>query len=857
MQRRSNPNIVPAGRVDNAMSMPPSERPLAKGKFVFVGDCKVYVKAVTYGTFQPDGQGEEFYDRRKIEDDFMAMAAVGINAIRTYTVPPRWMLDLARNHGLLVMVGLPWEQHITFLDDARRMRSIEQRIRAGVRQCAGHPAVLCYAVGNEIPAAIVRWAAPRRTEAFIRRLFLAAKKEDPKGLVTYVNYPSTEYLQLPFLDLFCYNVYLEKKVPFEAYTARLQNIAGDRPLLLAELGLDSRRNGETRQTEALDWQIRSAFAGGCAGVFIFSWTDEWHRAGQEIKDWDFGLTRRDRSPKPALGAVNKAFGEAPLLNLGEWPRVSVVVCTFNGERTLQGTCQALHALEYPNYEVIVVDDGSLDQSPYIAEAHGYRTIRTGNRGLSSARNTGWKAAKGEIVAYLDDDAFPDQHWLNYLVHSFNTTKHAAVGGPNIAPPDSRLIAGCVARSPGGPLHVLLDDRQAEHIPGCNMAFRRSCLEELGGFDPTFRIAGDDVDICWRILARGWSIGFHPTAMVWHQRRGSIRDYWRQQKGYGRAEGMLERKWPGRYNAAGHVTWRGRVYDKGISGHFLQRRQIYLGFWGSAPFQRLYQPATNTPASIAATPEWWLIILVLIFLSGLGLLWHPFLLVVPAAVAAVSIVLLQVVLSARRATLADYPVRERQRLQRFLVTVWLHVLQPLARLLGRLQQNLTPWRWHFPAKRSGTLARQISIWSEEWREPSAQLQAVTDSLRKMRCPVLLGNNWERWDLEVAGGFCAAARLLMSVEEHGQGRQNYKFRISLRFRIIPLSALIMFAVLTFVAGLDDAPAASFILGALALLLGYRISLETRGAAAALHNAIQTLAGSRRTSLDEVPKKPQFSN
>src|SRR5204862_745152 len=104
-------------------------------------------------------------------------------------------------------------------------------------------------------------------------------------------------------------------------------------------------------------------------------------------------------------------------------------------------------------------------------------------------------------------------------------------------------AESAANAPGDPIHVLLSDDDAEHIPGCNMAFRKEALEALGGFDPRFRTAGDDVDVCWRIQERGWTIGFNPAAMVWHHRRGSIRAYWRQQIGYGKAEALLEQKWP--------------------------------------------------------------------------------------------------------------------------------------------------------------------------------------------------------------------------------------------------------------------------------------------------------------------------
>lgn len=104
---------------------------------------------------------------------------------------------------------------------------------------------------------------------------------------------------MPFLDFACFNVYLETQDQFVIYLARLQTLAGDRSLILAEVGLDSRRNGEERQAQKLEWQVRSLFAGRCAGGLVYAWTDEWHHGGFDIEDWDFGLTTRDRQPKPA------------------------------------------------------------------------------------------------------------------------------------------------------------------------------------------------------------------------------------------------------------------------------------------------------------------------------------------------------------------------------------------------------------------------------------------------------------------------------------------------------------------------------------------------------------------------------
>src|SRR5437773_6641894 len=543
------------------------ERPVVKGKFLYVGEEKFWVRGVSYGTFLVDEEGNEQLAPEVVERDFSRIAENGFNVVRVHLCPPRWLLDTAQKKGLRVMVGLNWGEHMSFIDKPGKSKEIEERMRRWVRSCAGHPAVFCYSVGNELSSSIVRWTGRRRVEEFVKRLYRVAKEEDPDALVTYVNYPSTEYLQLPFLDFLCFNVYLEQPKYLEAYLARLQNLAGDRPLIMSEIGLDSRRNGEETQARTLDWQVRTAFAAGCAGAFVYAWTDEWYRGGADVDDWDFGLTRRDRRPKPALAAVRQAFAEVPFPPDLPWPRISVVVCSYNGSRTIRDCLEGLQKLEYPSFEVIVVDDGSTDATAAIARESGFRLISTEQRGLSNARNTGMEAATGEIVAYIDDDAYPDPHWLTYLAATFLSTPHAGVGGPNIPPPGGGPIADCVANAPGGPVHVLLSDDEAEHIPGCNMAFRKACLKGIGGFDPQYRVAGDDVDVCWRLRERGWTLGFSPAAMVWHHRRNSIRAYWKQQIGYGKAEALLEQKWPEKYNGPGHVRWAGRIYGSGLPAVF--------------------------------------------------------------------------------------------------------------------------------------------------------------------------------------------------------------------------------------------------------------------------------------------------
>jgi GT2 family glycosyltransferase len=766
-----------------------------------------------------------------------------MNAVRIpHTTPPRALLDIAQRHGLRVMVGLSVEQQIGFLIDRntkQRAPDVEQSLRARVRACAGHPALLCYGLGNEIPASIVRWFGRRRVERFLERAHRIVKQEDPAGLVTYVNYPTTEYLQLPFLDLLCFNVYLESQPRLAAYLARLHNVAGDRPLIMGEIGLDSLRNGELAQARVLDWQVRTAFAAGCAGAFVFSWTDEWYRGGADVDDWRFGLTDCERRPKPALAAVRHAFARGPFPADRPRPRISVIVCSHDGSRTLRDCCEGLRELDYPDFEVIVVDDGSSDATAAVAEEHGFRVIRTPHRGLGSARNTGLAAATGEIVAYLDDDARPDPDWLSHLAGTFSRSDHVGVGGPNLTPAGDGPIAQCVAHSPGNPTHVLLTDEEAEHLPGCNMAFRKSALEAIGGFDPRFRTAGDDVDVCWRLRERGWTLGFSPAATVWHHRRSSVTAYLKQQRGYGGAERLLAAKWRDKHGRFGHWDWQGRIYGPALARSAPLRPRVYHGVWGLAPFQSIYERAPSTLLSLPLLPEFQGVVAMLFALSALGTLWSPLRFALPVLALSLGALIWAALASALRVFRAAQPRSQLRRPRWIAWIALLHLLQPAARLFGRLRGDRTSdprgrvrgFRLPRP--------RRSWLWSESGQAPELWLEEFEGSLRAQGATVARGGAYDAWDLEIGGGWLGALRACVAVEEHG-GSQLIRFRTSPR---VAAPALILTAALGVLAGLAAADAAwlaSALLAAAALGLSLRVLRVCGGASAAYLRALQAMAG-----------------
>ena len=246
--------------------------------------------------------------------------------------------------------------------------------------CANHPAILCYAIGNEITGSIVRWYGRTRVQRFLAELCRVVRQEDPGALVTYVNYPTTEYLELPCVDFVAFNVYLESSERLlPIWRAFRISPGNDRCFWLKSVLIVVAMEWSNKRL-ALKWQIETIFEAGCAGTFVFAWTDEWNCAGLDIEDWDFGLTTRDRRAKPALGSVARAFKEIPFASEQHWPRISVVVCSYNGAETIDETLTALGRLNYPDYEVIVVDDGSTDGTASIAREHGVRLDSDGKQG---------------------------------------------------------------------------------------------------------------------------------------------------------------------------------------------------------------------------------------------------------------------------------------------------------------------------------------------------------------------------------------------------------------------------------------------------------------------------------------------
>ncbi len=561
---------------------PPVAAPLKScletdGKFFRRDGKRHWMKAVTYGPFPPE---KAF----PLAGEFAKIREAGFDTIRLFELPDAGLLDEAHRAGLLVFAGLRWNHYEDFLTKPAILSSARIHLAEWLGKHAAHPALAGVYVGNEIPADLVRWMGPAAVREAVEGLIDLGKGIAPHLLFAYANYPSTEYLEPGNADFSAFNIYLEEKEAYAAYLRRLQNIAGDRPLVVSEFGMDSARNSPEKQATTLCWAMEISHREETAGFTTYSWCDLWLNNGREILDWDFGLTDRDGREKPAYGVCSSFHAAPPPPPAHSY---SVIVCTRNGGKRIASCLAAIARMEGKPFEIIVVDDGSTDGTAELVAGKFPEVclISIPPSGLSAARNIGADAATGGILAFTDDDCEPDSEWLVRLDRAFHDPAISAAGGPNLPPPARSEREAVIRAAPGAPSHVLLDDTRAEHLPGCNIAVRREVFHAVDGFDPLFRTAGDDVDFCWRLSDAGHRLAFVPGSFVWHWRRPSMIAFLKQQLGYGKAEKLLLAKHPERFGKNGEARWQGFVYGGGavrVGGGSI----IYHGAMGNAGYQSI-------------------------------------------------------------------------------------------------------------------------------------------------------------------------------------------------------------------------------------------------------------------------------
>lgn len=702
----------------------------------------------------------DFSAKLRWRAEFMRLAQAHANALLLAASEAEAVLDLAAAADLHAIIALP----VAFAALASRgaRETARPRLAATMRQLCGYPAVAGFLLDLQAPAdpTAVNW---RRCGRHLGRLLealradangrlLAVRHDAPNLARTWVLRSAREDLlwtRLPSLPL-------EEIAPM---VAAAHNLAQAQPVIIELSG-----SGTDQPA-----RVRAALQAGAAGVL----------ASTYVPRSDYTAPR----PRCMQADAQTPFTASEELSpLADPPLVSVVVCAADAGATLPACLRSLHELDYPRLELIVVDDGSSDETAAIARRDGgVRLLCQSRRGLAAARNAGVRAARGEIVAFTDADCVVDRAWLRHLVGTMLADQLAVCGGPNHSQPTTRLRAAAIAAAPGAPAPVLLGPRRAEHLPGCNLAFRRRELLQLGGFDPQFRAAGDDVDICWRAQTNGLALGYNPAAVVWHQRRITLLGYFAQQRGYGKAEALLYRKFPRRFNAVGQIRWSGAIVGL----------DHLVPLTAPPPLTPEAEATYAAPPSLLAflpqTLEWNLGALILLALAPL---FHP------AAIAA----LLMLVVSAawachwsRHAPLE--PARRNWCGQ--LLTGFLAYSGPLLRALSRARYRLSTAGGQRDALAASPRQRpelhpakrclRLQYWNDASIGRDKLLARTLDLLQRAHLGARSAGVWDDWDLELRAGSFVHPRIITADEEYeGGSRRNL---VLIRPNPAPLSLILI--------------------------------------------------------------------
>ena len=707
------------------------------------------------------------------------------------------VLDIAAQAGIAAMLELRLAPADLF--DARRWSAALSRVAHTAAIYRGHRALAAYIIDCPISQDELRATGFMKVRGRMRELLRAIKLRDPHVMAALKHRPATRALTLLEEDFLYAELPALEPAELRDFVVSLHNLAEARPVVVELL--------EASPTQ--DDAVKMAFGTGAAGVVA--------------------------PPVPAPGAHDwlgirmlRAAELMPFVTLNgscppgaqHTPMVSVVICAYNAERTMRQCLESLTRLAYPNYEVVIVDDGSSDQTAQISKDFPqFRLIRQSNKGLGIARNVGAHAARGEIIAYTDSDCVADPHWITLMVRAMLEGGFDGCGGPNYAPHEDGRVEACVAASPGAPCHVLAADNTAEHLAGCNMVFTRAALDQIGGFDPRFTSAGDDVDVCWRMLDRGLRLGYSPAAFVWHFRRNTVRAYYGQQRGYGRAEAMLYQCYPERFNSLGQIKWRGTIpgFIRTLPGGDQPRV-----FWGARATgrQTIFDPALKILAFMPQTLEWtvlWAIALAASIPLGV------------TALPALAMLALGPVWALYYAWHAPLEKAHRSFTSRMLIAI-LAYTGPMRRTLTRYRTRLKM----IGRKTSEAAPRQlpqISLSRRElrlayWNEQSVTRDALLDRMMKLFArdghPALVDRGWNDYDLELRPDPWTRVEFKTADEEHEGGK--LKNHIVARVRLSRQSRIGL------AAGLFGAGAAAF-----AVLPGFSLAIlaltMAAGACAAL--------------------------
>jgi glycosyltransferase involved in cell wall biosynthesis len=763
------------------------------GKFLSKSGSKFFFKAMRLDDV---GSTLDFDAKLKLRRRMEALKGAHTTGLILTQANAQPALDIAAQAGLFAIIEL--SASTEEIIDRRKWRTVLSRFSHEANVLGSHPALAGFLISCPITADWIRAHGVDLVRMRLGQALEVLEHGAPDKIRSIKIRPETRALSMFEEDVIFAEVPALEPLELHDFITSIHIVAENRPVII-EFAAAS-----PGQDEA----VAMAFGTGAAGVVApavpapASATSLNVRMLQAADLMPFVSLNGTCPPKPA-----------------SVPMVSVVICAYNAERTMRQCLESLRKLDYPNFEVVIVDDGSRDNTAAISmDFPEFRLVRQPNKGLSFARNVGMQAARGEIIAYTDSDCVVDPHWLTLMARAMEQGGFDGCGGPNLSPHEDGRIEACCSASPGAPCHVLVGDTRAEHLAGCNMVFARAALEKVGGFDAQFTTAGDDVDVCWRMIDAGLKIGFCASAFVWHFRRNTIKAYYGQQRGYGRAEAMLYARYPARFNSLGQIAWRGTIPGLARTYPGGGRKRM---FWGAATLgtQRVFDPALTMARVIPQTMEWtagWTVALVASILLG----W--------SAIPAAAMLALGPMWALYYGWHAPLEKCHQSFSSRMLIAYLAYTgsmvrattrYKTRARILAGLDSEQM-----IRQRPTVSLARRsvrLNYWNEEYVSRDSILDRMFKLFARGRHAAIIDLGWNDYDFEVRPGAWTRIEIKSADEEHGGMR--LKNLVEARVRCSRLSKIALAlgaaaAVIAAIAGASElalALAAMSAAGAVALI------------------------------------------
>jgi len=543
------------------VSLPPVT---VHGKFLRRGEDKFLLRAMRLpGVGAVLDLSEKFTLRKRLDE----LAAANVNAMILTEAQAETVLSLASPAGLCAMVEVAIDSS-DFASPVHILATTD-RIAKAVRDLRGYPALIGFLLdcsfdvdSNGTPASAKHTPNAVRSalEAIMRtmrqtdsRFLIALKRRDDHSTVPHSTVPHSMVPQPtglhPAVALTDEDLTFASLAKIDAGDVSpiiyaLHEIADARPLVI-EFG---------EELPGQDEVVARAFGFGAAGVVAPAMRRAMSSERQNIRMLSAGellpFTHLEGSFVPLPAST---------------PMVSVVVTVRDDERTIAACLESISRLQYPNYEVIVIDDASRDRSVEIAAAApGVRLMRQSSRaGLGTIRNAALHVARGDLIAFTRADCVVDADWLTLAVRAITEDACDAVSGPIFPSQAERGVAAHVlaaiekvgekagAKQSSGEHAVQLADR--------NMLVRKSSLIAVGGFDARFIDEGGDRDLAARMRAAGMALAGCPAGFVWRCGRITLGQFLRQRIRDGRCEAMLAIAAIGSFGAIAQA-WARRHYS---------------------------------------------------------------------------------------------------------------------------------------------------------------------------------------------------------------------------------------------------------------------------------------------------------